>query len=215
MTFYLGTHKAGWLTRTEVPLFVSRRTLCNRKSLPRAMGRWALDSGGFTELNMFGRWETSARQYADEATRFMHEIGGLDFAAIQDWMCEPFVIEGTGKSVREHQQLSIQSWIELRELAPAVPWLPVLQGWEIEDYLEHLEQYRRAGTDLATLPIVGVGSVCRRQGTDEAVQLFTELNAAGIKCHAFGFKLTGLRACSRLLASADSRSKPPGAVALL
>jgi hypothetical protein len=43
--FWLGTHKPGWLARTEVPLFVSHRTLGGRRELPRARGPWALDSG--------------------------------------------------------------------------------------------------------------------------------------------------------------------------
>lgn len=48
--FWLGTHKTGWLERTDVPLFISRRRLVERVTLPRARGPWALDSGGFTEL---------------------------------------------------------------------------------------------------------------------------------------------------------------------
>lgn len=48
--FYLGTHQPQWLGRYDVPMFISRRRLSSRKSLPQARGRWALDSGGFTEL---------------------------------------------------------------------------------------------------------------------------------------------------------------------
>ncbi len=65
MRFYLGTHHASWLGRTDVPLFVSRRRLAGIRRLPRALGPWALDSGGFTELSMFGRWRTTAAQYVD------------------------------------------------------------------------------------------------------------------------------------------------------
>jgi hypothetical protein len=35
-TFYLGTHHPNWLRKTDVPLFISRRRLTGRKSLPRA-----------------------------------------------------------------------------------------------------------------------------------------------------------------------------------
>ena len=51
MKFYLGTHQTGWLAKLDVPLFVSRRRLATLRKLPRAVGSWALDSGGFTELS--------------------------------------------------------------------------------------------------------------------------------------------------------------------
>ena len=205
MTFYLGTHEPSWLRHAGVPLFVSRRRLARlRGALPVAACRWALDSGGFTELNLHGRWETSPRQYADEARRYMAEIGSLDFAAIQDHMCEPTVLARTGKTVAEHQHLSTISLIELRSLAPEVPWCPVLQGWKVDDYLGHVELYRSAGFDPALEPVVGVGSVCRRQGTREIADLLATLAALGLRLHGFGLKLRGLRDGSACLASADS-----------
>jgi hypothetical protein len=204
MNFFLGTHKPGWLGRVDVPLFVSHRTLRDRVQLPRATGPWALDSGGFTELSMFGRWETSPAEYAGAAVRYRAGVGQLEWAAIQDWMCEPFMLEKTGKSVAEHQALSIASYLDLAALAPEVPWAPVLQGWAIDDYLGHVEQYRAAGVDLDAAPVVGVGSVCRRQATDEAAQLFAELASLGLRLHGFGLKIEGLRRASARLASSDS-----------
>jgi hypothetical protein len=66
MEFYLGVPEPAWLARTSVPLFLSRRRLARQRSLPRARGPWALDSGGFTELSLYGRWQTGERQYAAE-----------------------------------------------------------------------------------------------------------------------------------------------------
>ncbi len=59
--FLLGTHQPGWLGRPEiaagrVPLFVSDRRLRVYRQLPRAAAPWAADSGGFTELQKYGRW---------------------------------------------------------------------------------------------------------------------------------------------------------------
>lgn len=205
LTFFLGTHQADWLGKTDVPLFVSRRRLEGRKKLPAASGGWALDSGGFTELGLYGRWKTSPRQYADEAAEWAERIGNLEFAASQDWMCEPVVRAKTGKSVREHQDLSIESYLTLRALAPSVPWLPVLQGWAVDDYLEHVELYARAGVALAEEPRVGVGSVCRRQGTREVLSLFCFLQGLGLSLHGFGVKTKFVKASpAGLLASCDS-----------
>lgn len=204
MTFYLGTHETGWLSRAGVPLFVSRRRLARRTTLPVAMAPWALDSGGFTELNLNGRWETSPQQYAGEALRYAAEIGRLDWAAIQDWMCEPVVLAKTGKSIAEHQELSTASYLDLTWIAPDVPWCPVVQGWHPDDYLAHIDLYRSAGVNLTSLPIVGVGSVCRRQGTREVRDIFAGLRGLGLNLHGFGLKVQGLRRCARMLESADS-----------
>lgn len=68
-TFFLGTHHPNWLRKTDVPLFVSRRRLAGRTRLPRARGVWALDSGGFQELNLHGRWTVTPAHYVAEVRR--------------------------------------------------------------------------------------------------------------------------------------------------
>lgn len=188
MRIYLGTHETSWLGRTDVPLFISRRRLAKRKRLPTAIGRWALDSGGFTELAMFAGWQTSKEQYAEEVVCYQEEIRNMDFASIQDWMCEPVMIERTGLSVRGHQERTVQSLIDLQALAPGVPWCPVIQGFSVDEYLECVELYGSAGIDLSQFDRVGVGSVCRRQATREAVDIFSALRVFGLKLHGFGLK---------------------------
>src|SRR5262245_53587207 len=160
MQFFLGTHQVDWLEKLDVPLFVSRIRLEKRKSLPRALGPWALDSGGFSELDDTGRWSISAKEYVRQVRRYASEIGNLQWAAVMDWMCEPRVRAKTLASVEEHLQRTIASYLELQQLAPELPWVPVLQDWGIGDYWRHIEMYGRAGVDLFGLPLVGVGSVC-------------------------------------------------------
>ena len=63
-------------------LFVSHRRLAARKTLPRAAAGWALDSGGFSELSLYGRWRTTARHYNAAVRRYDDEIGKLEWAAI-------------------------------------------------------------------------------------------------------------------------------------
>lgn len=217
MEFFLGTHEPSWVRRTDVPLFLSARRLRRLKSLPTAAGPWSLDSGGFTELNMYGRWVTQPGDYAREVRRWSAEVGQLRWAAIQDWMCEPFVLEKTRLTVGLHQSLTVRSWQSLNWFAPDLPWVPVLQGWEIDDYLRHRDLYSRCGTDLTTLPVVGLGSVCRRQGTRVAGELVRTLYREGFRnLHGFGMKTTGLLDYGPLLQSSDSlawsynaRRRPP------
>ncbi len=100
-------------------------------------------------------------------TRYAQQLGTPDFVAPMDSMCEPFIIERTGLSVVAHYHQTVENYLELRQLAPHLPIIPVLQGWRLADYLACRELYRSAGVDLAALPRVGLGSVCRRQSTAE------------------------------------------------
>jgi hypothetical protein len=238
MRFYLGIHRPNWLAKREladVPVFISRRTLIDRRTgdlcrtFPRAVGRYAIDSGGFTELQRYGRWTTTPAEYVRFLRRAWDEIGPFDFAAPMDWMCEPAVIEGgefagltfagtrqhldpdghlcLDDLVGEHQRRTVANFGELRDLAPDLPIAPVVQGWTLDQYLRCVGMYRTAGVDLIAEPVVCVGSVCRRQNTDEAAAIVDALRSYGLtNLHGFGFKIEGLRQCWSQLSTADSLS---------
>lgn len=204
MKFYLGSHLPNWLNFSHIPLFVSRRTLTKYKKLPVAKTEWALDSGGFTELSMFGKWTINAENYAKEVKRFYDNIGKMDFCSIQDWMCEPFILNKTGLTVKEHQLLSVKNYLELKSFEPSLPWMPVLQGFNKSEYLECIDLYNKYGIDLTLQPQVGLGSVCRRQHTQEIADLVIKIHSYGIKLHGFGVKTQGLKLIKNYLKSSDS-----------
>ncbi|WP_254874319.1 MULTISPECIES: hypothetical protein [Streptomyces] len=163
------------------------------------------------------------------------------WAAPQDWMCEPQVIFGANHhlpphhpqyfrgttphhsgragrtdrefdlAVRLHQERTIENFLELRRLAPDQPFIPVLQGWAPRHYLRCLDLYGQAGVALEREPLVGLGSVCRRQHTAEIGNLVQALTAAGLRLHGFGVKREGLAQYGRYLASADSLAWSAGA----
>ena len=202
--FFLGTSMPIWLERTDVPLFLSRRRLAGRKRLPRARGAWALDSGAFSELDLHGQWTIDTRTYIDEVRRYADEIGSLRFAASMDLMCEPEILGRTGRTLGDHQRETVYRYCAIEDAAPELPISPILQGYERDDYHRHLETYDSCGVDLWRKPLVGVGSVCRRQATSGAERLISELAALGLRLHCFGFKIAGLSRVGHLLASADS-----------
>lgn len=221
MKFYLGTHMVNWLGDVGVPLFISRNRLVKRRTFPKAIAPWALDSGGFTELRDHGRWRITPEQYAAEVRRYRDEIGMLDWAAPMDWMCEPWVINGgvrggqrfhgTFLSVREHQERTVANLVQLREIAPDLPFIPVLQGWEVQDYLDCVNLYAEAGIDLTREPVVGLGSVCRRQATAEIAALVSALSELGLRLHGFGVKTAGVADYGDQLLSSDSMAWSFGA----
>ncbi len=205
MEFYLGTHQVRWLERVKYPLFMSATRLrMYVRKWPTAACRWAMDSGGFTELNKHGRWSISPRQYIDEIKRATEECGSLVWAAAQDWMCEPFVLQKTGKTIEEHQRLTLENYLELQSMNPSATIIPVLQGWDKDDYLRHVDMYVANNIYLDEIGTVGIGTVCRRQHTTEAEQIIKTITAMNIRLHGFGFKIKGLVNCKDHLWSSDS-----------
>jgi hypothetical protein len=115
---------------------------------------------------------------------------------------------GTCLSVLEHQRRTVANFVELRRLWPQCsdrpcPFIPVLQGWELRDYARCVALYRGAGVRLRDYPVVGVGSVCRRQATEEIGEVVDSI-AARFPIHAFGVKTLGLARYGDALSSADS-----------
>ena len=96
------------------------------------------------------------------------------------------------------------SYLELRRIAPDLPLILVVQGWDLASYLECVRLYASAGITLAALPRVGLGSVCRRQSTAEIAVIVAALARRGLRLHGFGVKTGGLHLYGRQLASADS-----------
>lgn len=222
-TFYLGTHKTYWLWSgqipEDVPLFVSHRQLRIRQSYGRAIMPWALDSGGFTELQKYGKWTESPAEYVRAVAQYQDRIGGLVWATPQDWMCEEVVrhggtvqgqrFVGTGLSVDEHIARTVDNFVELCSIwdpRRPNPFRPVLQGTGLADYLRCWDRYEAAGVDLGAYDLVGVGSVCRRQATDEIGAILAGLRDRDrrLPIHGFGVKTQGLKQYAELLSTADS-----------
>ena len=202
--FYLGTHHVSHIDKTEVPLFVSYRQLRKRKK--KKFNRTEpifIDSGGFSELSLYGRWTISPAEYV-EGLNHIRDLGlEIGWAAPQDYMCEPIMLEKTGLSITEHQKLTVDNVLLLRKLTD-VEIIPVLQGQTLEDYFSHFDMYEERGFDLRKEPVVGLGSVCRRQSTDEIFLIVKSLYLKGLNLHGFGVKTNGLKKYSQYLTSADS-----------
>jgi hypothetical protein len=64
--------------------------------------------------------------------------------------------------------------------------------------------YEQHGVDLAAEPVIGVGSVCRRQHSPAVEQVMRSLAARGLRLHGFGVKTGGLARYADALVSSDS-----------
>lgn len=198
---YTGTHLPGWLWSGQVdfPLFVSHRRLGRYKKLRPARVQWALDSGGYSELSMFGEWRTSPQEYAHAVARYDREIGRLEWAAPQDWMCEDHILAKTGLTAAEHRRRTVENFLVLTGLWPQLsnedsPFMPVLQAapGDAEGYLRCGAMYEAAGVHLADFPVTGVGTVCRIQDTALIGRVARALRPLDLALHWFGVKTSGL-----------------------
>jgi hypothetical protein len=176
-----------------------------------------IDGGAFGKLSSIGKmtdearlafldeWANSAEAHAHKARKAIDGLGRkwVEWVGPQDWMCEQFMLDKTGLTVEEHQRRTVANYVELCRIAPDVPWLPVIQGYTLAEYLRCVEMYRSAGVDLTEVERVGIGSVCRRQATREGVDIIVALLRMGIRVHAFGFKLDGLKMLRTILTDAE------------
>ena len=208
MRFFLGTHRPNWLARTTVPLFVSDRTLRIYKTLPHATATWALDSGGFTELSQHGTGPPAPARastptgYGATATRSAewcgrHRRTGCVNHSSPIAPVSPCLSTSTApwrtSSTSARSPRTCPSLLSCRAGPRATIWPAP-------------EMYDDAGVDLAAESTVGIGSVCRREGTNEAAEIIAAVCVAvpGIRLHGFGIKTSGLGKYGSMLASSDS-----------
>lgn len=171
-------------------VMVSANALRSRKSDFDVVD-WILDSGAFTEVARHGGYRSEVDEYHKQICRWVN-CGNLLAAVAQDWMCEPFALERTGLSVAQHQHLTIKRYDQLVRLNPPVEIMPVLQGYQSSEYLQHLKDY---GDRLSPGAWVGVGSVCRRNSKPNEVANILKtikLVRSDLRLHGFGLKETAL-----------------------
>lgn len=202
--FYVGLHQPSDAKHFG-RCMVSYNRLRERKS-GFQVGEWMMDSGAFTEISTHGSYRDGPEAYAAAVARWS-SCGQLVAAVSQDWMCEPFILAKTGLTVAEHQRLTIERYDVIRALVPAhIHVLPVLQGYLPEQYAAHVAAY---GERLRPGMWVGVGSVCKRNGSPRemaAVLRAIKQVRPDLRLHGFGAKTTALESheVRGLLATADS-----------
>jgi len=150
----------------------------------------ALDSGGFVAMKRYGGYRWTIDQYVDLAARMVPS-----FWAQMDFCCEPEIassheqvvnrVKDTARYLCACEQAALNT-------GTALP-MPVLQGWQPEDYCNG-PIYNRAEWPS----LVGIGSVCRRpvNGATGVIAIVEALDKAVpsyVKFHLFGVKSTALK----------------------
>ncbi len=202
MRFFVGLHHPSDAHRFPCCM-VSVAALRKRKSDFR-VNDWIMDSGAFMELKIHGRYRDSTDVYAEQINRWSR-CGNMLAAVSQDYMCEPFILDKTSLTTKDHQLLTIQRYDSIRNKTSAYV-MPVLQGYWPEEYVRHIRNY---GWRLAEGQWTGVGSVCKRNADIHAIEqvlMAIKRERPDLKLHGFGVKLTALQSSivRDCLHSADS-----------
>jgi len=200
--FFTGLHQPSDAKHIDAA-FISVNRLVKRKS-DFVVGDWIMDSGAFSHMLRDGD-HMPAKEYAKQIVRWKN-CGNLLAAVSQDWMCESFILEKTGLTVVDHQRLTVERYDELLRHDTGCYIIPVIQGYEPDDYVRHIGMY---GHRLAPGMWVGVGSICKRNGSPRKildVLMAIKLERPDLRLHGFGLKKTSLdnMTIRALLETADS-----------
>lgn len=198
MTFYLGAPEPPWLETSRRPLMVSHtrlRRIRTLEGLPLADTNWLLDPGAYDMIIRHGGYLDNTETYVRAVRRYHARIGRLVWAGPQDWPCEAKALAASGASIREHGRRSALSYVECtawwERLAPQFPspFRPIVQGGTAEEYLRCWDEFERLGVDMATQPLIAVGSMCRRERTEEIQDVVTALRErTSRRLHGYGVK---------------------------
>lgn len=163
----------------------------------------ALDSAGFVAMKLYKRYPWSIAQYIEFAV-----VNGFSWYSQMDCCCEPEIAPDretvTARVFATSQMLQLcrDSYSSFLDRYPefamaATSPMPIVQGWQPEDYVQSVEFADRVlGGQWPEM--IGVGSVCRRHlnGPDGLWRVLTALDRVlpiHVHLHLFGVKGAALR----------------------
>lgn len=152
----------------------------------QGFGELFLDSGAFGSAFWDGGYTYSCANYLN-----LVEHVQPDWWATMDYPCEPHIRYGGYPSgvmpIEAKLRLTVENTAYLAESGIG-GFVPVIQGWEIADYLHCVDLLERANL---LRPVMGVGSICRRGSQANVVAILRALRARlpDVRFHAFGAKL--------------------------
>ena len=116
-----------------------------------------------------------------------------DLYALRDYSCEIEILKKHKTTVREQIIRTFEHHLKLLELhdklnVKSQP-VPVIQGWNIEDYLYCTDIYRDHGI---IMDYMAIGTLCRRGMTKTIRKIILTIKnelPTWVKIHAFGVKI--------------------------
>ncbi len=186
MKLYLGVWNIKHARNAPQFMFSLRRLKKRISAVPFNSLDWVMDSGAFSEINLNGKYTFTPAEYLQYV-----ELHRPPLFFNMDYMCEPFVLQKTGLTVTKHQEMTIENQIKIMDLLDGYDirgeFAGCIQGWQIEDYLKHIDMLKNQGLITAKM---GIGSVCRRTSKSQILKILQAVKQElpNTKLHGFGVK---------------------------
>lgn len=170
--------------------FKKRKVFMKWKFAP-TVKRVFLDSGGFTFFKRWAEYPFSIETYVEFANQVRNNHS-LEVVAILDYPCE----ENTVRSERlgsnlQRIEATVENAVGCYEADSSLPWIPVIQGYTLPEYLHCWDLYRERGIKA---DYWAIGSVCARKKVGGIRNILTSLKRETQKeLHAFGLALIFIR----------------------
>lgn len=151
-----------------------------------------LDSGGFSFFSKYSEYPFSMEDY-------IHWIKGMQdankqkvkYVAILDYPCEPEINRKAFSTNQERIEATVRNATKcLRyDISPA-KWIPVLQGYTVDEYLHCLKLYKDQNLYL---DYIAIGSMCRRNDLNQIHKILKAIKEeTDAKIHLFGLTIKAL-----------------------
>jgi len=157
----------------------------SRTRLPATVENVILDSGGFAFFSRWGDYPFSLEDYLDLVYHVRDEHPLFRVATL-DYPCEPEINRRQLMTNDERIEKTISNAVECVQADKTLPWLPVIQGYTLNEYLDCIERYREVGLKS---DYWAIGSICSRKGSPLQIrQIITGIKRQlpTEKLHAFG-----------------------------
>jgi len=162
----------------------------NKMKFANTLKRLFIDSGGFSMFTKYAEFPYSVSNYI-EFVNDLRDKWPVTEVATMDYPCEPEVNRSSHKTNVERIDATINNALECIDHDTSIPWVPVLQGYTLDEYKYCWDQYQEFGVSAN---LWAVGSVCVRKKTGGIRYLMTRIKRyTKQNLHSFGLTLSSLR----------------------
>lgn len=164
----------------------------SRTRLHALVEKVIVDSGGYSFFSRWGDYPFSLEKYLD-LVYYIKDKYPLFSVATLDYPCEPNINRDNLVSNQIRIEKTVSNAIKCFQADKNLPWLPVIQGYALDEYLSCIDLYKEVGI---TSNYWAIGSICSRKGKPlELRKIITSIKEQhpNAKLHAFGLGIPFLR----------------------
>ena len=162
----------------------------NKMTFAESMKRLFIDSGGYSMFSKYSDFPYTVEEYIGFVNQ-LRDKWPVTEVATMDYPCEPHVNREKYETNIARIDATIQNALECIDFDNSIPWVPVIQGYKLDEYKYCWQQYQDYGVSAN---LWAVGSVCIRKVTGGIRHIMTRIKRITKQnLHAFGLALPAIR----------------------